>query len=86
MIKKIIIIVLVCVFAFLLITYPLHFCKTPLHEATIEQFQEVRDIGPILSMNIMIYVRDNPECIVDDLDDVKYIGETKLDNLRERFR
>lgn len=56
-----------------------------IHTATQKELMEINGIGEKLSTEILTYVNNNPECTVSDLDNVMYIGETRLKELERRW-
>ena len=56
-----------------------------IHEVTIEELQEIDGIGEVLSLRIVSYLKVNKTASIDDLDDIKGIGEGKLKLLKGEF-
>lgn len=54
-------------------------------DATYEQLIEVEDIGEGLAVEILNYLHFNPEATIDDLHHIKYIGEKRIENIKEVF-
>ena len=59
--------------------------KPDIHEATIEELQEIDGIGAILSWRIVRYLKVNEGATIDDLDHVLGIGEIKLELIRKEY-
>lgn len=60
--------------------------KVPIEEATITQIEEVCEIGPKLAEDIFYYVRLNPDCKIEDLEEIKYISTKRIKQLKRAFR
>lgn len=84
--KKIIGIVIFCILAFSLICYPTHYDKVPIHEATYQQIEQLDDIGYILTPRIQKFLKDNPNCEINDIIKVKGIGPERVKTIKQKFR
>ena len=60
--------------------------KPSIHEATQEDLTEVYGIDTVLSERIVSYLDCNPEADIDDLIEIKGIGEVKLAKLKKEFK
>ena len=60
--------------------------KPSVHDASVEELQEINGIGELLSDKIVIYLDHNPYADIDDITDVKGIGELKLKSIKRRFK
>lgn len=58
--------------------------KQDIAEATIAQLDNVPEIGAKLATDIYWYVRQH-NCNIDELIEIKGIGEKRLENLKEVF-
>ena len=57
-----------------------------IHTTTIEELTEINGIGDYYAQSIVTYLENNPDCSIEDLDDIKYIGDSVLSKLRKRYR
>lgn len=60
--------------------------RPDIHQATIEELQEINGIGEYYATEIHSYLKLNPTCTIEDLDDIRYIGEGIISKLKERYR
>lgn len=63
-------------------------CSTnaPIQDATYDELIEVPMIGKELAEDIISFVCSNPECTVEDLIDIKGIGDKRIKELERRWR
>lgn len=59
--------------------------KPNINTATYEQLTDIRGIGHITANGIISYLKFNPEANIDDLDVVPYVGEYKLELIKEVY-
>jgi DNA uptake protein ComE-like DNA-binding protein len=59
--------------------------KQDIRYATLQEIEQVYDIGPILAKEIQDYAIKNDVKSVKDLD-VKYVGEIRINHLRKKFK
>ena len=59
--------------------------KPSVHNASIEELQEINGLGELLSERVVTYLDDNPYADIDDLTDVKGIGEHKLSLIKKKW-
>lgn len=60
--------------------------KPSITTATIDELQEINGIGEKLSQDIYTYLKHNKTASIEDLDDIRYIGEVTLKKIRKRWR
>ncbi len=61
------------------------FDKESVHNATLEQLQEINGLGELLSSRVVIYLDTYPNADIDDLTDVEGIGEGKLELIKREW-
>lgn len=81
------ILLFVLVITMLVLTPILFVCcdKPNIHNVGIEELQEINGLGELLSERIVKYLDNNPNADIDDLTDVKGIGEGKIKLIKERW-
>lgn len=62
------------------------FYQPSIHNATIEQLEDIPGIGEVLSERISLYLSENPEAELIDLLEVEGIGTGKLELLDKEWR
>ena len=62
------------------------FYQPSIHDATIEELQEINGIGEKLSQDIYMYLKVNKGATIEDLDDIKYIGEITIKKIKRKYR
>ncbi len=60
--------------------------KPPIMHATYTEIIAIDGFGEVLSSRAITYIKRHPYCDIDDLMNVKGIGEEKLLLLKEEFR
>ncbi len=60
--------------------------KQPITSTTIEELQEINGIGEKLSQDIHLYLKLNKNASIEDLDDIKYIGEITIKKIKKVYR
>lgn len=61
--------------------------KENIHDATIVELDNVREIGEVLSDRIYVYVKANGTEDVDELKGhIKYLGEVRLKELKKIYK
>jgi len=59
--------------------------KPDINTATIEELQDIRGIGEVLSNRISLYLDTNKKATFEDIDDIDGIGEYRIELLKERW-
>ena len=59
--------------------------KDDIHIVTKQEIMEVDDIGDVLSERIILYLKYNKNCSVDDLVYIKGIGEQRLKEIKKSY-
>ncbi|MCP4325520.1 MAG: helix-hairpin-helix domain-containing protein [Alteromonadales bacterium] len=59
--------------------------KPDIHEATHEELVQISGIGDTLSQRVLSYLEHNKTATIDDLVDVRGIGEVKLNKIRGKY-
>lgn len=60
--------------------------RPSIHDATYEQILEIDDIGIVLTERITKYLKENPNCDIQDLKEICGIGDYRLKLIRKEFR
>lgn len=60
--------------------------KPSIHNATIEELQEIYGLGELLSERVVVYLESNPTCEIEDLIEVDGIGKIKLKSIKKEWR
>ena len=61
------------------------FNKDSIHESTYEELVEINGIGDTLAIRVLSYLDSNKTCCIEDLDDIKGIGEGKLELIKRKY-
>lgn len=59
--------------------------KDDIHIATKQELVKVDDIGDVLSERIVLYLKHNKDCSIEDLVHVKGIGEQRLKEIKKSY-
>ena len=59
--------------------------RPSVHNATYEELVEINGIGDTLAIRVLSYLDSNKTCCIEDLDDVKGIGEGKLELIKRKY-
>ena len=59
--------------------------KPNIHEATIEELQDINGIGEVLSLRVISYLKLNKNATIEDLEDVRGIGEKRIELIKEVY-
>jgi len=59
--------------------------KPNIHDATIEELQEINDIGEVLSFEIVSYLNLNKNATVQDLMNIDGIGPVRIEKLKKEY-
>ncbi len=60
--------------------------KQLLSEATYNDLIALEDIGPILAMRIINYVKINPDYSIDDIILIKNIGPLRMKTIKRNYK
>jgi DNA uptake protein ComE-like DNA-binding protein len=60
--------------------------RPTIHNANYSDICAINGFGDVLSERVIDYIQEHPNCDIDELINVKGIGETKLFKLKVRFR
>lgn len=69
----------------LLLSVIVLFYKPSVHDASIEELQEIYGIGEVLSERIASYLDCNPDAVIDDLIYIDGIGYIKLNLIKRKY-
>jgi len=62
-----------------------HNYKNDIRLTAHEELMEMDDIGEVLSIRILAYLKTNKDCEIDDLIRVKGIGEERLKEIKRHY-
>ena len=62
------------------------YSEPSIHNVTHDELTEITGIGGIKANLILSYLESNKDCTIDDLDDIKGIGDTLVQRLEKEFR
>jgi DNA uptake protein ComE-like DNA-binding protein len=79
----IIIVILIILFA---ITTSIMIYKPDIHNVNVNEIHQMYNIGDKLSCKIVKYVKENPDCTVDDLEIIDDIGPAILESIKKEYR
>ncbi len=60
--------------------------KPDIHTAQYDILTDINGLGDVLSKRVINYIEYNPECVIDDLVDVKGIGVKKLELIKKHYK
>ena len=60
--------------------------KPDIHEATYDDLCDIYGLGEVLSTRVVEYIEKHPECDIDDLTDVKGVGEYRLKLIKSKYK
>jgi hypothetical protein len=60
--------------------------KPSIRGITLDELQEINGLGETLSTRVVVYLDTYPDADIDDLIDVRGIGEKKLDIIKKKWR
>jgi len=81
--KCILIIILIVLISFMAVAA----CdRGDIHEATYEQIVSIKGLGDKLTTRLLSYLTLNPDCTLEDLDDVYGIGEERIKLLSKEWK
>ena len=60
--------------------------KTDIEQATIQEIQAVHGFGEVLSYKVVNYIGDSKEFDIEELTNVKGIGDKRLKLIRKEFK
>lgn len=84
--KKIFIIILSCMIVLVLFVGSAgKIIKDDIHIATKQELVKVDDIGDVLSERIVLYLKYNKNCSIDDLVYINGIGEQRLKEIKKHY-
>jgi len=80
------VITLFLIFIILLSSILLISSKPSIHDVSIEDLQNIKGIGSVLSDRVGSFLLTNPDCDIEDLLEVEGIGEERLELIRKEFK
>jgi len=60
--------------------------RPSIQTATYDELIVLDDIGIILASRVMLYIQDNPECELNELDCIPGIGEKRIETLSKEWK
>ena len=79
----IIIVVLIILFA---ITTSIMIYNPDIHNVNVNEIHQVYNVGDKLSYEIAKYVKENPDCAIDDLVVIDGIGPVIIESIKKEYR
>ena len=79
----IIIVVLIILFA---ITTSIMIYNPDIHNVNVNEIHQVYNIGDKLSCKIVKYVKENPDCTINDLVVIDGIGPVIIESIKKEYR
>ena len=60
--------------------------KKPLHEATYKELIEIQAVGEVKANLILSYIKQNPDCEIEDLEEIKGVSTIIIKRIEKCYR